>query len=63
MSGYISQVRYYSYNISRSRIGIEYSFGFRGMLYKYFILRMVHKLHKMLFGDNIEDEQKKSTCS
>ena len=57
LSGYISQLRYFTYNISRSRNNMEYSFGFRGIYYKYFIIRMFYKVYlffsKLIRGDNI----------
>ena len=67
ISGYISQVRYYSYNISRSRINIEYSFGFRGIFYKYFFLRMIYKMYMyvytMIYGDPSKKKIKDIACS
>jgi len=66
LSGYISQVRYYSYNISRSRVRMEYSFGFRGLFYKYFVLRTIYKIYlffyTLIHGDQT-NEIKKITCS
>tara|TARA_B110000908_G_C10245373_1_gene448487 strand:- start:1859 stop:2575 length:717 start_codon:yes stop_codon:yes gene_type:complete len=65
-SGYISQFRYFSYNLTRSRVRTEYNFGFRGLWYKYFIIRMIYKtymfFYKMIYGDN-EDDLANESCS
>jgi hypothetical protein len=65
ISGYISQFKYFSYNIDRSRIKLEYYFGFRGLWYTFFASRVVYKAYlffnKMLnpnysnFNTNTED--------
>tara|TARA_B110001450_G_C17625477_1_gene482962 strand:+ start:34 stop:753 length:720 start_codon:yes stop_codon:yes gene_type:complete len=65
ISGYISQFKYFSYNIDRSRIKLEYNFGFRGMWYTFFVTRFIYKIYlffnKILnpnysnFNTNIED--------
>jgi hypothetical protein len=66
LSGYISQFRYYSYNLSRSRINIDYDLGFRGLWYKYFILRMIYKtylfFYNMIYGNNDEIDDTIKTC-
>jgi hypothetical protein len=65
ISGYISQFKYFSYNIDRSRVKLEYYFGFRGLWYTFFASRVVYKAYlffnKMLnpnysnFNTNTED--------
>ena len=68
LSGYISQCRYFSYNLSRSRINFEYELGFRGLWYKFFIIRIIYKtylfFYNMLFPDSTEDiHDENATCS
>lgn len=50
LSGYISQFRYFSYDLSRSRIQFEYELGFRGIWYKFFILRQLYKLYMFFYN-------------
>ena len=45
ISGYISQFKYFSYNIDRSRVKLEYYFGFRGLWYTFFVSRVVYKIY------------------
>ena len=49
ISGYVSQLKYFSYNLGRSRIKLEYYLGFRGIWYKYFITRMMYKLYMYFY--------------
>ena len=48
-SGYISQLKYFSYNIDRPRVDLEYYFGYRGLFYKFFITRIIYKLYLFLY--------------
>jgi len=45
VSGYISQFKYFSYNIDRSRVKLEYYFGFRGLWYTFFVSRVLYKVY------------------
>lgn len=49
ISGYVSQLKYFSYNIDRSRIKLEYYFGFRGLWYKFFLIRMIYKTYLFFY--------------
>ena len=49
ISGYVSQFKYFPYNIDRTRIKLEYFLCFRGIWYKFIITRYIYKLYLEMY--------------